>query len=286
MSNSRHNNATRAQIYGHVLFAQGAFKNVYEGRYTEGERAGQRCVAKQFKEGWAYEDAYFQAEMNIIHKTQSIIDDWHNTGIINKKVLLNRPDIWESPEGRRSLVEPMIDNFEKWNSNSGWVNTTGGVWSESMQALCHFSYHNSYGELLLCDLQGGCYRDSFVLTDPVILSQTPGTYGLTDMGPEAIKNFFKHHRCGRFCVWNWRTPGVVDAPTIIVQEGTTMARLPTRASRGALTQLGTAPIPVRQGPMVAAPWLTAANHGSRGPYYGLPTRASRNPLSRQPGWYH
>lgn len=40
-----------------------------------------------------------------------------------------------------------------------------------MQALSHFSYHFSDGNLLLCDLQGGIAQDHIILTDPVILSK-------------------------------------------------------------------------------------------------------------------
>lgn len=42
----------------------------------------------------------------------------------------------------------------KWNSNSGWINRREGDADEFMQALSHFSYHMSGGELLMCDLQG------------------------------------------------------------------------------------------------------------------------------------
>lgn len=39
-----------------------------------------------------------------------------------------------------------------------------------MQALSHFSYHQSGRQYLFCDLQGGHYEDCYVLTDPVIMS--------------------------------------------------------------------------------------------------------------------
>ncbi|RYC59893.1 hypothetical protein CHU98_g6311 [Xylaria longipes] len=149
MSNSRKNNATEASIERQI-FASGTFKNVYSGQYTAGTRAGQACVAKEFKTGSVYEDHYFAQEMNIIRCTQKVIDDWHDARVIDKRILLNTPEIWEFEEtGAKNLVEPMIENFEKFNSNTGWASITGGVWSEAMQALSHFSYHNSGGQLLL-----------------------------------------------------------------------------------------------------------------------------------------
>lgn len=142
-----------------MLFASGTFKNVYAGCYIEGTRAGQRCVSKEFKTPSDYEVYYFEEEMNIIRCTQKIIDDWHNANLTNKRVVLNTPEIWEQfYTGRHRLVEPMVENFVKWNSNTGWVNTAWGGWSQSMQALSHFSYHSSGGQFLLCDLQGGSYQ--------------------------------------------------------------------------------------------------------------------------------
>ncbi|KAI0441289.1 kinase-like domain-containing protein [Xylaria telfairii] len=244
MSNARTNDSTEATISRGRLFASGTFKNVYAGRYTNGARAGQECVCKEFKTGSVYEEHYFEEELNIICGTEAVINDWHDARVIDKRVLLNTPAIWTYEKtgektGEKALVEPMIENFEKFNSNSGWASITGGVWSEAMQALSHFSYHNSGGQLLLCDLQGGSYRDGYILSDPVIMSQLQ-TYGPTDLGPNGIRSFFHRHRCGRYCKAEWRKPQVRTrgTPLIPMRQGTTMAaRLPTRPNRNPLTRL-------------------------------------------------
>jgi len=76
----------------------------------------------------------------------------------DRLVRVSRPDIATSVNtGAKALVEPYIDMFEKFNSNSGWVNTDCGVAGDVMQALSHFSYHEWDGKYLLCDLQGGAY---------------------------------------------------------------------------------------------------------------------------------
>ncbi|KAI1120668.1 kinase-like domain-containing protein [Nemania abortiva] len=237
MSNSRRNNSTNALIQS-KLFASGTFKNVYAGEYTAGQRAGQKCVAKEFKTGSVYEAHYFEEEMNIIRRTQKVIDNWHDARFITKRIVLNTPEIWTyAHSGANILVEPMIQNFEKFNSNTGWAQITGGAWSEAMQALSHFSYHNSGGQFLLCDLQGGAYRDGYILSDPVIMSQQK-TYGPTDLGPDGIRTFFQHHRCGRFCKREWQQPRYQGKAVFPMRQGTTMvARLPTRASRNPLTRL-------------------------------------------------
>ncbi|KAI0188911.1 kinase-like domain-containing protein [Xylaria flabelliformis] len=237
MSNSR-NNDSRSAFINDQVFASGTFKNVYAGRYNVGTRAGQECVAKEFKTGSVYEKHYFEQEMNVIRRTQRVIDNWHSAGIIDKRVLLNNPQIWTDREtGAKVQIEPMIQNFEKFNSNSGWASISGGAWSEAMQALSHFSYHNSGGQVLLCDLQGGCYQDGYILSDPVIMSPLQ-TYGPTDLGPDGIRSFFHRHRCGRFCKRDWLKPGRQNTPLFPMTRGTTMvARLPTRSSRNPLTRL-------------------------------------------------
>jgi hypothetical protein len=163
MSYARTNDALQAEIDNTTLYASGTFKNVYKGNYTDGERCGEPCVAKEFKAGSVSEESYFAEEMSIIARTQGIIDKWNQAFIINRTILLNTPSIWTyvdgSQQGQKSLVEPFIHDFEKFNSNSGWADKTGGAWSDAMQALSHFSYSTSGGQHLLCDIQGGSYRD-------------------------------------------------------------------------------------------------------------------------------
>jgi hypothetical protein len=162
MSHARLNNSTLASVDFANLFATGTFKNlnVWKGVYTEGARTGQLCVAKGFKSGSVYESHYFEQELNIIRLTQTIIDAWHAEHIMDGEIRLNTPEIWTRIlTGVKLLCEPMIENYEKFNSNSGWADKSGGAWSEAMQALSHFSFHKSNGSYLLCDLQGGVYSD-------------------------------------------------------------------------------------------------------------------------------
>lgn len=161
MANSRTNNATSADIDRAAgPFAEGTFKHVWRGTYTNGVRAGQSCVAKEFKTGSVYESHYFAEELSIVARAQRVIDAWHEAGILGSRILLNTPQIWVYEDDQhKALIEPFIATFEKFNSNSGWAPVSGNAWTEAMQALSHFSYHNSSGQFLLCDLQGGSYRD-------------------------------------------------------------------------------------------------------------------------------
>lgn len=122
MSNSRTNNATSANVDRTCpVYASGTFKNVWQGTYTVGERKGQKCVAKEFKTGSTIERQYFDEELGITNLTLKIVDDFHAAKIITQKILLNTPEIWEYLDTKNlCLVEPLIENFEKFNSNTGW----------------------------------------------------------------------------------------------------------------------------------------------------------------------
>ena len=137
--------------------------------------------------------------------------------------------------GQKVLSEPFIQNYQKFNSNSGWSDDSI-AWGEVMQALSHFSYHVSRGYYVLCDLQGGIYQREAVLSDPVILSRDR-KYGVTDLGPKGISSFFSHHDCNRFCRSSWIKPAN-PIPHFRPLPGTTMIRrsVPKRLSRPARTR--------------------------------------------------
>lgn len=233
---ARQNKATFAEIDTTTVFASGAFKNVYKGKYTKGERAGEECVCKIFKSGSVFEASYFQVELKVVAKALEIVNSFNSGKHINQNIWLNEPTVWtftgRERNGEKSMIEPMITNFEKFNSNSGWTPEESSPWINVMQALSHFSYHTTNRRVLLCDLQGGVYKDGFVLTDPVIMS-TNQEYGPTDLGAEGISTFFASHRCNQFCKVQWMVPH--DKKVYFdIKKGTTMV-LPGRQSRAALT---------------------------------------------------
>jgi len=234
---ARENNATEATISMDLVFATGAFKNVYKGRYTVGERAGEECVCKIFKSGSVFEESYFRVELDVVAKALEVVNSFNKDKVINKSIWLNKPTIWtfmpgSRREGEKSLIEPMISNFEKFNSNTGWTPQESSPWIDVMQALSHYSYHSSNRRLLFCDLQGGVYKDGFIITDPVIMS-TAQEYGPTDLGAAGISTFFARHKCNKYCNTKWIIPH--DRRVYFnVQKGSAMV-LPTRQSRTPLT---------------------------------------------------
>ena len=242
---ARTNSATAASFSNYDLghpFAEGAFRWVAKGHYTQGNRAGEACVCKWFKSGQVYEETFFAEDVIVSGKAIDIVQKWNDLNLIDRAVRLNLPEVWTftSSSGewsdRKCLQEPFIDNWEKFNSNSGWVGDSTN-WSDCMQALSHFSYHYTSGQCVLCDLQGGIYADGAVLTDPVILSRNR-EYGVTDLGQAGISTFFSTHVCNEYCKASWNKPA--DQQRYLpVQAGTSMAmapgHLPTRSSRPAMT---------------------------------------------------
>ncbi|KAL7624654.1 hypothetical protein AAE478_006224 [Parahypoxylon ruwenzoriense] len=217
-------------------FAQGAFRWVAKGTYASGPRRGQACVVKWFKTGAVFEADYFILDIKAVDKALEIVNRFNELNIVNKTVKINVPAVWVFDEnsgeraGQHLLCEPFIQNYQKFNSNTGW-NDDSRSWGEVMQALSHFSYHVTGGQFVLCDIQGGVYQQEVVLSDPVILSRNRD-YGVTDLGPEGISSFFSQHSCNNYCRSNWTQP---TNPVRYFRPvaGTTMMRhsVPTRQSR-------------------------------------------------------
>ncbi|KAK2802563.1 hypothetical protein FQN51_004355 [Onygenales sp. PD_10] len=222
-------------------FANGAFRWVAKGVYTKGPRSGQACVAKWFKTGAVFSDDYFTLDIKAVDKALEIVNRFNQLNMINKAVKINVAAVWNFVDGntawagQKVLCEPFIQNYQKFNSNSGWNDDSRG-WGEAMQALSHFSYHLSGGNYVLCDLQGGIYQQEVVLSDPVILSRNR-EYGVTDLGSAGISSFFSQHDCNNYCRPNWTKPARPVQHFRPVQ-GTTMIQrtVPTRHSRPAGTR--------------------------------------------------
>ncbi|KAK4234535.1 kinase-like domain-containing protein [Achaetomium macrosporum] len=210
----RYNESRQAIFESYDLdnpFASGAFRWVAKGRYVDGERRGQACVTKWFKTGTVFSEDFFTLDIKAVDRALEIVNRFNQLGIVDKTVKINVPAVWTAVDdcdddwaGSKNLIEPFIQNYQKFNSNTGWNDDTR-EWARVMQALSHFSYHVTGGNYVLCDLQGGIYQREVVLSDPVILSRNR-EYGVTDLGPDGISSFFSHHCCNNYCRPNWTAP--------------------------------------------------------------------------------
>jgi hypothetical protein len=222
-------------------FAQGTFRVVYKGKYVNGSRKGQSCVSKVFKESSAFEEDFFRLDLLAVDKCLELVEKWNECKFIDKIVKVNSPEIWQFRQsGTPSLVEPWIENWEKFNSNTGWFNNKTD-WHLVMQSLSHFTYFISSGQFLLCDLQGGIYQDCVVISDPVIHSMNR-KFGVTDLGREGILTFFARHKCNNYCSINWAKPKYckeyfyLNQSTTLMELGRNAPHISTREDRNCSTQ--------------------------------------------------
>lgn len=94
------------------------------------------------------------------------------------------------------------DAFTKVNNNFGYVNKK--VAKEDhfaiLDAFSHWSYVESGGEHLVCDIQGVFHKEfrEWELTDPTIHS-VKREFGDGDHGHQGMNAFFTTHKCGKFC---------------------------------------------------------------------------------------
>ena len=73
-------------------FAQGTFRWVAMGHYTNGPRKDEKCVCKWFKTGAVFEESFFEMDLKAVDKPQEIIDIFNKEGIIGatQKIFLKR----------------------------------------------------------------------------------------------------------------------------------------------------------------------------------------------------
>mmetsp|Transcript_12464 Transcript_12464/g.41039 ORF Transcript_12464/g.41039 Transcript_12464/m.41039 type:complete len:423 (+) Transcript_12464:7-1275(+) len=186
-------------------FSEGTFRRALKGVFVDGERKGQPCVNKEYKPevvpAWAVDDQ-IKADLKCVEFATEMAIAFNELGLVEHPVRVNQPKVLKQD---KSMTEPWVEGFKKWNSNSGWCEAPGSSdpWNDVMQALSHFSFHRTRGRRVLVDLQGGGYANCVVISDPAVLS-TDSSYGSTDLGPSGIENFMARHKCGRFCQASWR----------------------------------------------------------------------------------
>jgi hypothetical protein len=85
----------------------------------------------------------FDNDREVAAIAAQIVERFNDAGRVNKPIIVNMPDVWQYDDGQsshaagiagaRALVEPMIINFQKFNSNSGWVLKDQHRWTRVMQ---------------------------------------------------------------------------------------------------------------------------------------------------------
>lgn len=119
LTNSCRHNYSETATFQTTPFAEGTFRYVSEGIYTSGEREGQKCVVKWFKDaGKAHfllaaffflqslmffeeinEEAYLLYDLAIVDQAIRIVNSFNATGRLTRKIRVNCPSIWTITSG-------------------------------------------------------------------------------------------------------------------------------------------------------------------------------------------
>lgn len=89
--------------------------------------------------------------------------------------------------------------FIKFNNNADYV--FDSTIDLAPQTFSHFSYQKSAKQVLVCDIQGVRSGSNYLLTDPAChkLGTEGVEFGDANHGELGMRNFFKAHKCNRFC---------------------------------------------------------------------------------------
>lgn len=194
---------------------EGTFRVCLGGTYLGGNRNGQEAACKRFKPRFrSMEMEFFASDFQVADSVIHYAEKWNDFAEVDEEILVTKGHLISSNSGLKYLAEPLIRDYKKFTSNSGWVDNDGTWMTDAMAAFSHYTYHASRGQLLVCDLQGR-YRNNrynnsksrFELTDPAICS-IARSYGPTDLSEKGIESFFANHKCNGFCNkgGKWRRP--------------------------------------------------------------------------------
>ena len=192
---------------------EGAFHVCLEGTFIGGNRNQQEAACKRFKPQYrSMESEFFAKDFEIADRTIRSAEGWNDFCQYGKEILVSKRSIHYSNSYIKYLVKPLIRHYDKYTSNTGWIGNTNNWQVRCMEAFTHYTYHESGGQLIVCDIQGRYKhtryskdKSRFELSDPAICSRRR-LYGPTDLGEKGIDSFFSNHVCNEFCNSGWNKP--------------------------------------------------------------------------------
>jgi len=199
-------------------FAEGRFRRAFMGKWTNPiSKRGQRCVVKESKQSYAWKEKDWDTTKAVQEEAQVFAEGFNSYFRTNYPIRFTDVHVLSvcsvsnpnsTPKlGEYVVVEDYIDGeFKKWCNNYGYVSEEAKTTAPSMPAFMHWSWYHTNGQMMIADLQGAKLTNSYLLTDPVILSDDD-QFGCTDMGVEGMMMFFRTHKCNKFC-------SSLPAPTI------------------------------------------------------------------------
>lgn len=104
-------------------------------------------------------------------------------------------------ETEHVLIEELIEGEFR-----TFIDSKGTIFQESefLNTFVHYSYVESNGDLVLCNIEG-VEADKNVKLSTAMIHSRNRTFGSRDQGEQGILNVFKNHKCNNTCK-NWPTP--------------------------------------------------------------------------------
>ena len=195
--------------FAEVSFAEGVSRKAYRAMHWKPAcKFGRKAVVKEYKDKYTWAQGDWDTAVEIYKKTKKLAAQFNKVSGTNYPIQVVDYSVQEVTEsdddstpklGEWVLVEDYLEgDYQKFISNSGWVKPQCMTIYKSMPAFAHWSWVHTRGQLMVSDLQGVCYRDKYVLTDPCILSLNR-EYGATDLALIGMGLFFMMHQCTDVC---------------------------------------------------------------------------------------
>lgn len=201
-------NSTEVSIDTNDELGTGTFRITFRGTYMNGRRIHQSAACKRFHPHYEalYATEFYSYEFKVVDQAIAFAQQWNAFCQMKDSIAFNKGNLVVL-HGTTYLFEPIIEPYYKYTNNAGWIlnDPSKRKVIECLEAFCHFTYHSSDRNMIVCDLQGIYKLNRFLftkshyrLTDPAICSSRR-LYGPTDMGQKGIASFFAKHRCNQFC---------------------------------------------------------------------------------------
>ncbi len=200
-------------IFAETPFAVGCYRVVYKGTYTASSKEKKLCVYKEDKDPMAWAGHDYKTRLEVHRIAKGLADSFNNEKISGMAIEFANISAYFCDSKKWSgctredsviVVEDFIPGkFRKWCNNYGNILER----SNTLPALMHWSYVQTEGRLMIADLQGVLTDAKYLLTDPVIMSNsTQRLYGKSDTGVEGMIMFFSKHSCSYLCAQLPRPP--------------------------------------------------------------------------------
>ena len=118
----RTNESSEATCGNNVLIGEGTFKLCFKETYKNGRLKGLPCVYKILKTGPVFQFEYFKNDIKVIEDSTKLVDKFNSGRFCDFRFVVNDVEVWGVKYSQeKRIVERYISEFEKFNSNSGWM---------------------------------------------------------------------------------------------------------------------------------------------------------------------